>query len=172
LRGGEVAVTPDGVGAAVRVEARVGGEALCDRAGVAERFVVADAVTRALLDALVAVDAADVSGCVLVGGGAACLVVPPLASTTATVPATSTQKADAHAINALRDSRIEGHLGRRRLTGSLLGGGNGSPFAGRGQPTSRRSTATAGQANPGCGHLFRSLGCRTALRWAGAACIV
>ncbi len=137
----------DGVGAAVREEARGGGEALCDRAGVAERFMVADAVTRALLDALDAVDAADV-GCLLVGGGAACLVVPPLASTTATVPVTSAQKADTHAVNALRDSRIEGHLGRRWLTGSLLGGGNGSPFAGRGQPTSRRRKAMAGRANP------------------------
>jgi glycerate-2-kinase len=110
LRGGEVAVTRDGVGAAVRVEPRAGGEALCDRAGVAERFMVAEAATRALLDALDDVNAADVSGCLLVGGGAACLAVPPLASTTATVPATSTQKADADAINALRDSRIEGHL--------------------------------------------------------------
>jgi hypothetical protein len=61
-------VTRDGVGAAVRVEARVGGEPLCDRAGVTERFVVADAVIRALLEALDAVDAADVSGCLLVGG--------------------------------------------------------------------------------------------------------
>jgi hypothetical protein len=152
LRGGEVAVTLDGVGAAVREEARVGGEAPCERGGVAERFGVADLATRALLDALDAVNATDVSRCPLVGGGAACLAVPPLASTTATVPAASAQKAYTQTINALRDSRIEGHLRRRWLTGSLLGGGNGSPFAGRGQPTSRRRKATAGRANLACGH--------------------
>ena len=110
MRGGVVAVTRGRVGDAVREEARVGGEALCERGGVAERFGVADAAPRALLDALDAVSTADVSVCMTVGGGAACLAVPPLASTTATVPATSTQKADADAINALRDSRIEGHL--------------------------------------------------------------
>ena len=149
MRGGEVAATRDGVGAAVREEARVGGEALCERGCVAERFAVA------VLDALDDVNAVDVSGCLLVGGGAACLAVPPFASTTATVPATSAQKADTQAINALRDSRIDGHLRRRWLTESLLGGGNGSPFAGRGQPTSRRSEATAGQANPVRGHRVR-----------------
>ena len=139
-------MTREGVGAAVWEEARVGGEALCDRTGVAERFMVADAATRALLDALDAVNTADVSVCMTVGGGAACLAVPPLASTTATDPATSAQKADTQPINALRDSRIEGHVRRRWLAGSLLAGGNGSPFAGRGQPTSRRSEAT-GRAN-------------------------
>jgi hypothetical protein len=152
LRGGVVAVTRGRVGGAVREEACVGGDALCDRGGVAERVAVADAATRAVLDALDDVNAADVSGCPLVGGGAACLAVPPLASTTATVPAASAQKADTQTINALRDSRIEGHPRRRWLTGSLLGGGNGSPFAGRGQPTSRHRKATAGRANPVRGH--------------------
>jgi glycerate-2-kinase len=112
LRGGEVAVTRAGVSAAVREEARVGEEALCERGGVAEGFAVADA-TRALLRALADVNAVDVSVCMVVGGGAACLAVPPLASTTATVPATSPQKAETQAINALRDSRIEGHMRRR-----------------------------------------------------------
>jgi len=110
LRGGVVAVTRGRVGDAIREEAGVGGEALCERGGVVERFGVADVATGALLDALDAASTADVSVCMTVGGGAACLVVPPLASTTATVPATSAQNAAAHAINALRDSRIEGHL--------------------------------------------------------------